>query len=591
MIVPSCSSDGGFWQYKSANANLDAQIMAIFPLTCLASTLLGTCSASQTPLTTLSAPWHVLNDTVSGRLFKGTPLGHPCMVDSSSFDCQTLQKNYTDEVFRASIPGGFINTQWETCQATGEQCLLDERDPTDLSPIKPPRSCSLGSVSPYFIDVRSPADVTASLDFSRKYNIPLVIKNTGHDYKGRSSAPNSLALWTHNLKDISYDANFIPNMCEGDGQTVVTVGAGIQWHELYNFANERNLTIVGGTDRSVGASGGWVQGGGHSLLSNTMGLGVDRVLQFRVVTPDGILRIANRCQNPDLFFALRGGGGGTFGVVLESTHLVSPNSPVQAVIVAWKDPDEGLTKEMWSIMADNALAWAKDGWGAISRSEVAVYVTPKLDKAEAAKSLAPLIQFGQRLKKDGVTGATLLVAEFPSYGTFFHVFSTQYVASVGASLALTSRLVSKDNFSTPEKREELVSALITTNSITPGLILMMSTPASFPGDGMTSVTEAWRSSIYHVTAISTWNWNATVDEKRAHYNTASNAINHLRAITPDAAYLNEADVYEPNHEVSFWGSNYARLLEIKNKYDPDRLLDCWQCVGWNPKAARFSCYL
>lgn len=67
-----------------------------------------------------------------------------------------------------------------------------------------------------------------------------------------------------------------------------------------------------------------VQGGGHSALSPSLGLGVDRVLEFKIVTADGVLRTANQCQNTDLFFALRGGGGGTFGVVLESTFVVSP---------------------------------------------------------------------------------------------------------------------------------------------------------------------------------------------------------------------------------------------------------------------------
>jgi hypothetical protein len=66
------------------------------------------------------------------------------------------------------------------------------------------------------------------------------------------------------------------------------------------------------------------QGGGHSLLSPTLGLGVDRALQFKVVTPSGEYLIANACQNSDLFFALSGGGGGTFGVVMETTFKVEP---------------------------------------------------------------------------------------------------------------------------------------------------------------------------------------------------------------------------------------------------------------------------
>lgn len=118
--------------------------------------------------------------------------------------------------------------------------------------------------------------------------------------------------------------------------------AGTVFRELYQFAEDHGITVVGGSDRTVGPSGGWViasfqisirfktiadnfwQGGGHSMLSNNFGLGADRVLQYRVVTPQGEYLTANACQNTDLFYALRGGGGGTFGVVMESTFLAEP---------------------------------------------------------------------------------------------------------------------------------------------------------------------------------------------------------------------------------------------------------------------------
>lgn len=118
--------------------------------------------------------------------------------------------------------------------------------------------------------------------------------------------------------------------------------AGTLFRELYQFAEDHGITVVGGSDRTVGPSGGWViaslqisirsetatdifwQGGGHSMLSNNFGLGADRVLQYRVVTPQGEYLTANACQNTDLFYALRGGGGGTFGVVMESTFLAEP---------------------------------------------------------------------------------------------------------------------------------------------------------------------------------------------------------------------------------------------------------------------------
>jgi len=133
---------------------------------------------------------------------------------------------------------------------------------------------------------------------------------------------------------------------------------------------------------------------------------------------------------------------------------------------------------------------------------------------------------------------------------------------------LTSRLVPKDLFQTSETQDSLVSALVAAEITAPGVIILITCPAAFPYvPGSTSVTEAWRSSLYHVTTISEWNWNATLSEKQSHYKIASDAIDNLRKITPDAAYQvcmhqvfyledcsylfkNEADVHEPNHKGS-----------------------------------------
>ncbi|KZP23305.1 FAD binding domain-containing protein [Athelia psychrophila] len=558
-------------------------------------------------LSVTPSEWAGLSQQVGGRLYAGTPYSSPCFKDGlNSSACDSVRAGYGDELSRSNSSGAYINTQWETCQVTGAQCLLDSTDPSNEAPLQATQ-CQLGSVSNYYaslsvfpagcsylpycvqIDVQRPEDVAAAFNFSRATGTHLVIKNTGHDYKGRSSAPNSLSLWTHHLKNLSYVPSFIPEGCSG-ASPAVTAGAGVQWGEAYALAEANNITVVGGSDKSVGTSGGWLQGGGHSTLSNTMGLGVDRVLQFKVVTPDGQYRTVNKCQNSDLFFALRGGGGSTFGVVLESTMLASPQVTLQAVIVSFS-PNATLTQALWTIFVDNGVQWANAGWGGFANSDNAIYVNPKLTPSDAATSMAPLIQFGQKLVDAGVPGANVVITTFPSFGAFFDAVVVENVAAVGDNLAIASRLIPKANFDSTASRSTLVNALIATNTMTPNVIFLLGPPSSFPGDNTTSVTDAWRSSIYHITVAATWNWNATRDVKAAQYQLASKSIDHLRAITPDAAYQNEADVYEPNHEVSFWGDHYSRLLQIKKKYDPEQLLDCWHCVGFNANSSRFACYL
>jgi len=111
------------------------------------------------------------------------------------------------------------------------------------------------------------------------------------------------------------------------------MGSGVQWGEVYAAADQHNVFVPGGFSPlgTVGASGGWLLGGGHSVLSPFYGLGVDNALEFTVVLPNASYVTANKYQNPDLFWALRGGGGPSFGVVVSSTLRTHPNLPYTAV--------------------------------------------------------------------------------------------------------------------------------------------------------------------------------------------------------------------------------------------------------------------
>lgn len=102
------------------------------------------------------------------------------------------------------------------------------------------------------------------------------------------------------------------------------MGTGVQAYEVYELANQYGVTVVGGEGETVGIAGGYIQGGGHSPLSSIYGLGADQVLAFQVVTADGRFLTASDDENADLFWALRGGGGSTFGVVSSVTVKTWP---------------------------------------------------------------------------------------------------------------------------------------------------------------------------------------------------------------------------------------------------------------------------
>ncbi|KAG9096928.1 hypothetical protein FS749_007453, partial [Ceratobasidium sp. UAMH 11750] len=149
---------------------------------------------------------------------------------------------------------------------------------------------------------------------------------------GRSSGAGSFSIWTHQLKGVNFTDSFVPTGCSRNvpGVSAVTLGAAEQWRDVYQAVDERNRTIVGGAANTVGAAGGYVQGGGHGPLGSLYGMAVDNVLQFTIVKPDGKVVKANACQNKDLFWALRGGGGGTWGVTLDVTYKTHP--PLDSIV-------------------------------------------------------------------------------------------------------------------------------------------------------------------------------------------------------------------------------------------------------------------
>lgn len=163
---------------------------------------------------------------------------------------------------------------------------------------------------------------------------------------GRSIAPGALSIWTHHLKTlVHHDGSFKLDGCDVTiPGNAITAGAGVQMYDAYSFADRFNETIVGGGGKSVGL-GGYVTGGGHSVLAARYGLAADQVLQMELVTPKGDVLTVNEKQHADLFWAMRGvsrrcrdghvtdmqqGGGSTFGVLTSITMKSHPTPKIIA---------------------------------------------------------------------------------------------------------------------------------------------------------------------------------------------------------------------------------------------------------------------
>eukprot|EP00035_Acanthoeca_spectabilis_P023021 m.447216 g.447216 ORF g.447216 m.447216 type:complete len:663 (-) comp19484_c0_seq1:10-1998(-) len=245
-------------------------------------------------------PWRVLNTSVKGRLQLSADELAPCLAssggDPASAAC-ALTLNSTDNEFWVSgQPNGYLHTglfnSWNIS--------------TDRSV--------------YTVVAESEEDISATVRFAHTHNLRLVVKGTGHDWYGRSTAAGSLLLWTHPRKAITWhDDGYVAAGCpESTATPAVTVQTGVQFADLYPVAIARNKIVMGGTCDSVGV-GGCFSAGCYGPFTKLFGNAAVNILEARVVLANGTIVTASKCSHPDLFWSVRGGGGGVAGVFTEFT--------------------------------------------------------------------------------------------------------------------------------------------------------------------------------------------------------------------------------------------------------------------------------
>ena len=160
--------------------------------------------------------------------------------------------------------------------------------------------------------VANAADVQAVVTFARDHDLELAVRSGGHSGAGHGTVDGGLVLDLREMKAIEID----PETRTAWAETGLTAG------DVTTAAAEHGLVIGFGDTGSVGI-GGITTGGGIGYLVRKHGMTIDNVLAAEVVTADGSLRRASEAENPDLFWAIRGGGG-NFGVVTRFEYRLQP---------------------------------------------------------------------------------------------------------------------------------------------------------------------------------------------------------------------------------------------------------------------------
>lgn len=170
---------------------------------------------------------------------------------------------------------------------------------------------------------RSVADVQAALEAGRGAGLPVAVRGGGHNGPGFGTVDDGIVIDLSPLRTIEVDA---------DARTVRVEG-GATWGLVDAATNQHGLATVSGIISTTGV-GGLTLGGGHGYLSRKHGLTIDNLLEAEVVLADGRVVTASQDEHPDLFWALRGGGG-NFGIVTRFTFRLHPVANVVCGVTAW----------------------------------------------------------------------------------------------------------------------------------------------------------------------------------------------------------------------------------------------------------------
>ncbi|KAK4233326.1 FAD binding domain-containing protein [Achaetomium macrosporum] len=514
-----------------------------------------------------ASAWAGLNRTVNGRLVATMPIGHVChdpTYDAAA--CAALQQAWT-------LPVTHLNSSSSVMEPFFANQSCDPFTPRS-------RPCQLGNYVSYAVNVSCVADVQAALFFARANNIRVVVRNTGHDFFGRSTGAGALAIWTHYLNDIA----FVPWSDSYFNGTAMKIGAGVMGYQAAQAADAAGVVAVTGECPTVGLAG-FTMGAGHSALSTSFGLGADQVLAYEVVTANGQLVTASPSQNSDLFWALSGGGPGTYGVVVSMTVKTYPGAKIGGAGLQLSAAYTTQEKFNRALAALHALLPNMTDLGAdviylatnemLEINPVTVYNSTGdyVNQTVLAPFMAKLNELGIPYRVQFTT-----LSYLDHYNTYMGPLPNGNLAV--ESYQFGSRLIPRSVLlNNNDALQTVLQNLTSQGVILAGSSADYSAPA---GTAANAVLPQWRNTTIQLQLITLWNSSAAAwpdmlaEQKRI----TDEFVPQIEAVTPGSGtYVNEADFNQPDWKEAFFGVNYDKLLSIKNKWDPNSVFYILKGVG------------
>jgi FAD/FMN-containing dehydrogenase len=400
--------------------------------------------------------------------------------------------------------------------------------------------------------------VAVMTDWVRSNNLSFAVRCGGHSYEGFSQSTD-IVIDLRGLQDITVDTS----------AGLVTAGAGVSLYDVYQELANVGYAFAAGSCPTVGISGHSL-GGGFGLLARLHGLTCDNLQQVTLVDAQATTLDATATSEPDLFWACRGGGGGSFGIATRFVLRIFPLSDVLVFGVSWRlsQPKAARVFSAWQNWAPNA-----------PRTITSIMkLGPTAGSAISMRCIGQSVGSLSELRNEL---SALVSVEPPS-----NPLNVQTLSFLDAINHFSGGLNYESVFM--KAKSDYVLSPLSLSAIA----ALLEAVAQVPVGGIAVLCDAYGGAISDVAAADTAfprrggtqyciqyfsSWQDPA-QSASHIANVANVYAAMRPYLPGAAYVNYCDLDLQNWADAYWGANLSRLSAVKAAYDSDNLFHHAQSV-------------
>jgi FAD/FMN-containing dehydrogenase len=387
--------------------------------------------------------------------------------------------------------------------------------------------------------------VGVMIDWCRSNSLPFALRSGGHCYEGLSQS-TSVVIDTRMIDAVTVDAK----------AKTAAVGAGASLGDVYRAVAARGLALPAGSCPTVGVAG-HVLGGGYGYLARPFGLACDSLVSIDLIDPQGRQVRADAQQNSDLFWACRGGGGGSFGAVVAFRFRLHDVGKVLVFHVSLQYPPERAAK-----VIKDWQAWAPQA----PQSITAILVISRhpgggIDLHCMGQSVGQMQQLRRELK---------VLSSSPQIETMSFFAAVNHFAGPGGWTYPSVPMKGKSDYVNSPLTDAGLSMLTDEIGRRSDITVICN-----PYDGAIAATAPdatafahRRGTLFSLQYTSVWTDPKVAQQRLSDMRDFYAA---MRPYVSGAAYVNYCDLDLTDWPTAYWGQNLARLKQIKAVFDPDNV--------------------